>query len=512
MFCGSPSLAQTWRAGLVAQAVDAKDFANAFENASIGMAFVGTDSRRLRVNRAFCDMLGYSEEELLARSVWDITHPDDVGEDLIERDRCLRGEQSAYRREKRYLHRDGRIVWGLLACTLVRDDDGEPLHFLAQVQDITDRILAQQKLREAQALLHMAAQLGRLGAWSWEVGEARLDWSEEVCAIHEVKAGFRPTVGQALEFIAPHVRESMRATLRHCVRGGNSFDVEVPVVTAKGREIWTRVICEVEWDARGRVRRIRGACQDITETKNSADEARELLEQRVQERTLQLEVANRELQAFSYSIAHDLRAPLSSIDGFSRTLELGGSQLSPERALHCLARIRAGVRQMGELTDGLLALANLSRSEMLDEPVDLAVLARDALTACREASPQRTLEAHVAGSLPVRGDPRLLAQVIGNLVGNAWKFTGQREVAQIEVGECADAPGTYFVQDNGAGFDMAHATRMFEAFHRLHTQAEFQGTGIGLAIVQRIVTRHGGRIWAHSRPGHGATFQFTLAG
>jgi light-regulated signal transduction histidine kinase (bacteriophytochrome) len=255
--------------------------------------------------------------------------------------------------------------------------------------------------------------------------------------------------------------------------------------------------------------------KDITDRVEAHGEVLRLnaeLEQRVKDRTAQLEAANKELEAFSYSIAHDLRAPLSSIDGFSQMLEqAAGSELG-ERCRHYLKRIRAGVRQMGELTDGLLSLASLSRASLRSEPVDLAALARTAAAACRERAPTRNADIEVAAALPVRGDPRLLAQVMGNLVGNAWKFTSRIECARIEIGAVAGDEGeaVYFVRDNGAGFDMAYASRMFEPFQRMHSAAEFDGTGVGLAIVHGVVARHGGRIWAESAPGRGATFYFTL--
>jgi signal transduction histidine kinase len=300
--------------------------------------------------------------------------------------------------------------------------------------------------------------------------------------------------------------------IRNCIREGTPYDVEAQVVTARGRRIWVRIIAEAEWDARGKVRRLQGACQDITESKRAAEVLNAELELRVKQRTAQLEIANKELEAFSYSIAHDLRAPLSSIDGFSKMLEQAAGSGLAEPARRYLSRIRAGVRQMGELTDGLLSLANLSRVSLLSEPVDLAALARAAVASCRERSPHRHTEVEIATALPARGDPRLLTQVMGNLVGNAWKFTAKKDRARIEIGSTPGADGrtVFFVRDNGAGFDMAHASRMFDAFHRMHSLAEFEGTGIGLAIVHRVVARHGGRIWADAAPHQGATFSFTL--
>lgn len=236
------------------------------------------------------------------------------------------------------------------------------------------------------------------------------------------------------------------------------------------------------------------------------------LESRVSRRTAELELANRELEAFSYSIAHDLRAPLAAISGFSETLERTAGASLDERSLHYLSRIRRGVVHMSDLADGLLALASLSRGSLRRMPVDLAALARTVNVLCRERAPQRRVDLHVAKSLPATGDPRLLAQVMDNLIGNAWKFTAGCEHARIEVGSMAgpDARVTYYVRDNGAGFDMQYAAKLFEPFQRLHSQDEFEGTGIGLAIVHKVVTRHGGRIWAESAPCEGACFYFTL--
>jgi len=368
---------------------------------------------------------------------------------------------------------------------------------------------------ERDAWVLLAAQVGRLGAWAWDVGGATLQWSPEACAIFEVKPGFAPTPAQALRFIAPAYRANIGATLKACLRGGSPFDIEAQIVTAKGHPLWVRFICEAEWDAHGCVRRLQGALQDISESKGAQQEIIRLnaeLEERVHRRTAQLEAANRELEAFSYSIAHDLRAPLSSIDGFSSALQQSAGDALDERSRHYLRRVRAGVRQMSELTDGLLSLASLSRADLQMAQVDLAALARSAVAGCRERSPERAVDIVIADSLPVQGDPRLLAQVMGNLVGNAWKFTSRKAHARIEVGRMQGGDGqwTYYVFDDGAGFDMAYASKMFEAFRRMHTSAEFEGTGIGLAIAHRIITRHGGRIWADSAPERGAVFYFTL--
>jgi len=236
------------------------------------------------------------------------------------------------------------------------------------------------------------------------------------------------------------------------------------------------------------------------------------LEARVRQRTAQLEAANTELMAFAHSIAHDLRSPLTSIDGFTRLLEACGPEDAPVKGRHYLQRIRAGVRQMSDLTEAMLSLAHLSKVELACEDVDLAALARAALARLAEAEPARVRELDIPQHLWVRGDPGLLARAMANLVGNAWKFSARQPVVSVRLGFEQRASGeiVYFVADRGAGFDMAHASRLFGAFQRLHPATEFEGTGIGLALVHKIVARHGGRIWAHARPGEGAIFYFTL--
>lgn len=235
------------------------------------------------------------------------------------------------------------------------------------------------------------------------------------------------------------------------------------------------------------------------------------LEHRVSERTRQLETANRELEAFSYSVSHDLRAPLRSIDGFSRVLSKNYYAQLDATGKDWLERVCRASQHMGHLIDDMLQLSMVARSSLHREWVDLSGIAEEMANDLRKTDPERQVRFTLQQGLSVQADPGLLRILMDNLLGNAYKFTGKKAEAEIEFGVC-DIKGarTFFVRDNGAGFNMDYAHKLFGAFQRLHTMHEFEGTGIGLATVQRVIHRHNGRVWAEAKEGQGAAFYFTL--
>jgi len=255
--------------------------------------------------------------------------------------------------------------------------------------------------------------------------------------------------------------------------------------------------------------------RNITRRKQAEARVRllnEELEQRLQDRTVQLQVLSREAENFSYSIAHDLRAPLRWIGGFAQALEEGHASKLDAEGLHFLQKIRDSTEHMGDLLDGLIEVARFSRTDLRRTEVDLTATVRQVAAELQQDDPKRKVELVVAEGITANGDPRLLQRVLGNLLNNAYKFTAKRVPARIEFGVAPQADGrvAYFVRDNGIGFDMACADQLFGAFQRLHGAKEYPGTGIGLATVERIIHRHGGQVWAEGTENTGATFYFTL--
>ena len=266
-----------------------------------------------------------------------------------------------------------------------------------------------------------------------------------------------------------------------------------------------------EWMCR-QIMRVLDAERTRDAAQRALEEVNRNLERRVTERTAELEAANRHLEAFAYSVSHDLRAPLRAISGFSDALAEDCAAALGEAGRDHLARVQAGVRRMGELIDAMLALSRVMKVELHRTPLDVSALAEQVAREVRETEPERAAEFVIHLGLRAAADPALVRALLANLIGNAWKFTSRRARARIELGQRGEEGGqpVFFVRDNGAGFDMAHAQKLFGVFQRLHRQDDFPGTGVGLATVQRIVTRHGGRIWAEARPDEGATFCFTL--
>ena len=331
----------------------------------------------------------------------------------------------------------------------------------------------------------------------------------------DYRLGSRDILGLSHYEVFPEIRDNWREVHKRCLKGAVERCNAEPFLRADGSTQWIRWEIQPWRRADGSIGGIILISEDITRQKEAEAEVLRLnasLEQRVRERTSELESANRELHAFSYSVSHDLRAPVRRIDGWSMALlEDYGARLDA-RAKTYLARLRDEAAHLESLIDGMLRLSRVSSAEMLRESVDLSSLVSAICGRFRENTPGRQLEFVIAPDLTVCGDANLLEIAVTNLLSNAVKFTAPRMVARIDFGRQGGAGSPFFVRDNGVGFDMAYAGNLFAAFERLHKASQFAGTGIGLATVQRVIHRHGGRVWAEAQPDKGATFYFTIGG
>jgi PAS domain S-box-containing protein len=468
----------------------------------------------LAVNAACIAQYGYSEPEFLAMSIDALRSPEDL--EAWRREVGAGPLVGPARRRTRHRRKNGELIHVETFSSDIQFQ-GRPARLVVAC-DITEQINASTGLHRSEARFRALTALS--ADWYWEQ-----DAQFRFVAIDGGGSTYPPGLLPRNQMLGktrwelegteadPEAWVQHRALLlrhepfRDFVVRRRIADGSVRLLALAGTPVF---------DEQRRFTGYRGVGRDITEQRRAQDEIARLnseLEERVQLRTAQLEAANAELEAFSYSIAHDLRSPLTSIDGFSYSLDESCAAALGEQGRHYVRRIRAGVRQMSELTDAMLSLAQLSRVRLRWEAVDLAEIARRVFTQLREGEPHRTGTLEAPRHLPAQGDPRLLGQVVANLVGNAWKFSAHQPVAAIRFGctQQDDGERIFFIADNGAGFDMAHASRLFGAFQRLHSPSQFDGTGIGLALVQKIVMRHGGRIWAQAAPGQGATFYYTLA-
>lgn len=316
------------------------------------------------------------------------------------------------------------------------------------------------------------------------------------------------------DLLAPEEHESVSAAIRGFAAGGEAPDEVIADVLARdGRRVTLEVSPRIVRRDASRVL-VEGVARDVTERRRAAEEIRRLneaLERRVEERTAELSAANRELEAFGYSVSHDLRGPLRTIEGFSRLLlDECGASLN-ETGREYVERVQASSRRMAQLIQDLLSLSRITRNPVQRRRIDLTAIAAAVAADLDASDPQRRVEFAIAEQATADGDPSMLRIVIENLMGNAWKYTSRNATARIEFGfEKRGRERIYFVRDDGVGFDMEFVGKLFRPFERLHRVSEFEGTGIGLALVARVVARHGGKVWAESAVGKGATFYFTL--
>jgi PAS domain S-box-containing protein len=444
-----------------------------------------------------------------------LVHPDDLATGKDAAARCMKGTDSSYSIEHRVRTRDGDWKWILSRGRVIqRDASGRALRMSGTNTDITERVEREHALQQSLSLLSATleatadgilvvdcegciASFNRNFVQMWRIPDEILAARDDERALRHVLFQLR----EPEQFLA-RVRELYASADATSIDTLNFKDGRVVERYSSPQRLGREVVGRV-WSFR-----------DVT-ARNDAEAAlermNEELERRVTERTAQLEASVKELEAFSYSVSHDLRAPLRAIDGYSQILiEEARGGLAPDARM-CLDKISKNARRMAELIDRLLAFARYSRAPLERRAIDLAALVQSVID--EQPRESREIEFSVAPLRHCLADAQLLRQVFGNLVSNAVKYTRPCEVARIEIGAFQrDGASVYFVRDNGVGFDMRYVHKLFGVFQRLHSEKDFEGTGAGLAIVQRIVARHGGRAWAEGEVGKGAIFYFTLGG
>jgi PAS domain S-box-containing protein len=371
-----------------------------------------------------------------------------------------------------------------------------------------------QKRLEQLEFVHRTADVA---SWVWDIAGDSVQWFGDAEGLLGLKPGSHSgRFGQYLSLLHPEDAPAARRTLVECLRGERpTYRTEERLLGPDGDVRWLETFGQAEYAGDGRATRMAGVVRDVTQRRVSEDRIRDLaerLEERVRERTMQLESANRELEEFSMTVSHDLLAPVQTVRLFAQMLQQDCAAELSEKCRHLAGRIERAALRMNEMVGALLELSRIGRVALAMQPVNLGEIAAEVVDDLRLAH-RFAGEVEVARLQRCLGDARLLRQVLQNLVGNAMKFSRHSAAPRIELGSAAlggDRIG-YWIRDNGCGFDMRHAARLFDAFQRLHGQRQYEGAGVGLATVRRIVNRHGGEVRAESTPGGGATFYFTLS-
>jgi PAS domain S-box-containing protein len=491
-------------------------FKATFSQAAVGIAHVDPGGKWLRINQKMCDIIGYTEEELRELTFKDITHPDDVAISIENIQAALAGKVNSYSLEKRYIHKNGAIVWANVTVSLVRKTPADNGYFIVIIEDISPRRQAEDKLKRLTEQVQGQARIldailsaspnqifliDREGRYLYASDAALKSLGLESAAIIGKKwqeMGLPPEsmerIDRKREEVFASKKEARGETTFPTAQGIRNFEYAINLIQGANEESAGVVI--TAWD--------------ITDRKRVEEEI-EILYNNLLVRAFDLEAANRELEAFNYTVSHDLRKPLTIINGYCQAiLELFAENLNPQ-CREYLHIIYDSTLRMNGLIDALLNFSRLSHIELCMEAVDLSVVAKSVAVELQHAETGRRVTFRIAEGIKAKGDAKLLQVVLENLLGNAWKYTGNQYEAVIEFGQTnVEGRHALFVRDNGAGFDMKYADKLFIPFQRLPGSDEFKGHGIGLATVERIIRRHGGRVWAEGAVGKGATVYFTI--
>jgi PAS domain S-box-containing protein len=470
--------------------------------------------RFVSVNPAFSKVTGFPVEQVVGKTVHEVIPEPSLGM-VLGKFRQAIAEKANVRWEETSEYPAGRLT-GEFSIAPVFDKEGNCTHLVGTVHDVTERKRSEEALRASEDKFRSIFENSPAGVAMMDLDGRYLMVNSAFSAIFGYSSR-ELTAGGYIDLTHPEDVEQNRTIQQEVLAArGKNIRFTKRYIHKDGHTIWANVGSTLIYDPDGNPMYFITHVLDITEQRRAEQEILELnseLEQHVRDRTTQLENANRELEAFTFSVSHDLRAPLRGIDGWSLALLEEYADRIDDRGRQYLQRVRSETQHMGRLIDDLLQLSRVTQQELQKENVDLSALAVSIAARLQEEFPQRKMEFVIQPGMIAQGDPRLLEITLTNLLDNACKFSAPRTIARIEVGRAGEEnQHAFFVCDNGVGFDMAYADKLFGAFQRMHKASEFPGTGVGLAIVQRIIHRHNGKIWVETAPDKGATFFFTLGG
>lgn len=481
-------------------------FSKLFHATPAILAFTAlADGRFIEVNEAFERAFGYRAEEVIGRTSLELNiwvNPADRAGVIKTLDESGKVRDV----EAQFTGKSGNVLVGLYSAEIV-EIKGEP-YLLSLLNDITERKRAEEALQASEERYRQIVETSREGIWSID-RDARTTYVNQQMADMLGQGGEEMVGRPMLDFVDASARCEVAASLERRKRGVRE-QYEAVLLRKGGEKIWVGISATPIMGGDGEFIGSFAMVSDISDRKRAAAEI-EVLNTNLAARASELEIVNEELEAFSSMVSHDLRKPLTAISGYSQViLELCGGTLDGQCRSY-LQEVLNGANRMNQLIDTLLNFSHRTRAELRRETVNLSEMAKTIIAELGLTEPQRRVSCTIAEGVVVDGDANLLRVVLDNLLGNAWKYTARNEETVIEFG-VAERRGksACFVRDNGVGFDMAHKDLLFSPFQRLQNAREFEGTGIGLATVQRIVQRHGGQVWAEGEIGKGATFYFSL--
>lgn len=484
------------------------------DNPMLGIVWGTPDGLLSDANDAFCNLVGYTRDELIGTHYNRFTHPDDMPMAYAKAQLMLNGSTDSYEIEKRYIVRDKSVVWVKMLISAKREADGSISSVMCIAQDISERKRAEEMLRRSENILQFILS-NTDSAFILLDTEGRVTMANRVAdewATQELGRALQP--GELFAGVLPVAYRDRGQAAIMIALSGTGYTYEDRYKKRDGLVGWYHVKIDSILDSTGKVS---GLCITATETTRYRAAQAEIkaindsLEKKVKERTAELENANKELEAFTYSVSHDLMAPLRIIDGFSQVLLDDYRSKLDDDGLRTLQVIKRNATRMGELVNDLLNLARLGRANLVKRSVDMNDIVASVIDEMRFSTNKLAAMISLKDLKPAECDNVLIKQVWANLLSNAVKYSKNRENPMIEIG-CYDQNGqtVYYIKDNGVGFDLQYAGKLFGVFQRLHKPSEFPGTGVGLAIVHRIITRHGGKVWANAKVNEGAEFYFTL--